>query len=136
MGANFANGTELIDVMKLRTLLERLISGNAELSMINEQLDESFTPEESEEEYETALGYSEKATDQITVICRNIARLEQTPVSPTANSEAVEAAWLEVSALALQQSFSSTSGLQLLRLELPCRQSKSSSTFEEISPVK
>lgn len=61
-------GTEHTEIMKLHALLEGLISSNAKLSTINEQLDETFIPEELEEEYEIALGYSEWAAAQITRI--------------------------------------------------------------------
>lgn len=38
-------GTEPIDVMKLHAFFKLLVLGNAELSSIKEQLDESFTYE-------------------------------------------------------------------------------------------
>lgn len=65
------------------------------------------------------MEYSEKAADQTTRIRRTIERLEQTAASPAPNSEAVDAAGLEASALALRPSFLSTGGLGLPRLELP-----------------
>lgn len=76
--------TELTNLTKLHSLLEELTTSSAELSAINEQLEELFPVEELEAEYEATIQYSDKAIDQITWVLRQINELERAEASATA----------------------------------------------------
>lgn len=73
-------GTELSGVMKVHALLERLISGDAQLPRINEQLDATFTPEELVNKLELALQYSDRPPGKIAFVRRDIKKFERTVV--------------------------------------------------------
>lgn len=76
-------------------------------------MEELFTVERLEPEYEAAAEYSDKAINQITLVHHQINELEQAEASAATTLEQ------EVAPQLTRARFASTSGLRLSRLELP-----------------